>query len=126
MTLAPRDFALAAIAAPEPESRLTSSSTLAPLVSICSACCCCVDLSAWALSMIALAPAAVRYLFRSGRSTCSQRVDDWVSGSSTPTVPTDFLEPELELELEPELEPDDDDESLLEPQPATTPASASV
>ena len=45
MTLTPCDLALASIAAPEPESRLTSSSTFAPFVIACSACCCCVDLS---------------------------------------------------------------------------------
>src|SRR3954469_8590190 len=91
MTLAPRDFALAAMAAPEPESRLTSRSTFAPLVSICSACCCWVDLSASALSMMALTPAASKAFFRSGRSTVSQRTDDLVSGRRTPTVPPDLL-----------------------------------
>src|SRR4051794_22035289 len=123
MTLAPRDLALAAMAAPEPESRLTSRSTFAPLVSICSACCCCVDLSASAFSMIALAPAASIAFFSSGRSTVSQRTDDLVSGSRTPTVPIDFFAlDELDVEelpLELELL------SLL-PQPATTPASALV
>jgi hypothetical protein len=46
MTLTPCDFALAAIAAPLPLSRLTSSSTFAPFVIACSACCCWADLSA--------------------------------------------------------------------------------
>jgi hypothetical protein len=40
MTFTPCDFAFAAIAAPEPESRFTSSSTFAPFVIACSACCC--------------------------------------------------------------------------------------
>jgi hypothetical protein len=35
MTLTPCDLALAAMAAPEPESRFTSRSTLAPLVIAC-------------------------------------------------------------------------------------------
>src|SRR3954447_21585367 len=114
MTLTPREFALASIAAPEPESRLTSSSTLAPLVIICSACCCCVDLSPSALSMIAFTPAASNAFFRSGRSTVSQRTDDLVSGSSTPTVP-----PDLAAGVDvPDDDDDDDDLSLLDPQAA--------
>ena len=52
MTLTPWDLALASIAAPEPESRLTSSSTFAPFVIACSACCCWVDLSPWAFSIV--------------------------------------------------------------------------
>src|SRR3954462_11284842 len=103
MTLAPRDFALAAMAAPEPESRLTSRSTFAPLVSICSACCCWVDLSASALSMIALTPAASNAFFSRGRSTVPQRTDDFVSGRRPPTVPAAFL-----------LAPDEPDEPLDE------------
>ena len=107
------------MAAPEPESRLTSRSTFAPLVMLCSACCCCVDLSPSAFSMMAFTPAALKAFLSSGRSTVSQRTDDLESGSSTPTVPPDFFElpllPELlELEL------------LSLPQPATTPASAIV
>src|SRR5690349_13514539 len=87
MTLTPRDFALAAIAAPEPESRLTSSSTLAPLVIACSACCCWADLSPSALVMLDFTPAASNAFFRNGRSTVSQRTDDLESGSSTATLP---------------------------------------
>src|SRR3954447_23676681 len=106
MTLTPRELALASIAAPEPESRLTSSSTLAPLVIICSACCCCVDLSPSAFWMSASTPAASNAFFRNGRSTVSQRTDDFESGSRTPTLPafaSVFEPPELlllELELE--------------------------
>src|SRR3954471_3528017 len=119
MTLAPRDFALAAMAAPEPESRLTSRSTFAPLVSICSACCCWVDLSASALSMIDLTPAASNAFLSRGRSTVSQRTDHLVSGGRTRTVPAAFL-------LDPE-DPDEPPELLSSPpQPATTPASAMV
>ena len=85
MTFTPRDFALAWIAAPEPESRFTSRSTLAPFVISCSACCCWVDLSPWALSMVTGTPAALNACCSSGRSNDSQRTDDFVSGSSTPT-----------------------------------------
>src|SRR3954447_18056209 len=99
MTLAPCDFALAAIAAPEPESRFTSSSTFAPFVRACSACCCWADLSASALVIVDLTPAASNAFLRNGRSTVSQRFDDFESGSSTATLPEAFL---LLLEL---LEP---------------------
>src|SRR5215210_512778 len=81
MTLTPCDFAFAAIAAPEPESRFTSSSTLAPFVIACSACCCWADLS----------PSASNAFLRNGRSTVSHRVDDLESGSSTATLPLAFL-----------------------------------
>src|SRR5262245_49535795 len=87
MTLTPRDFAFAAIAAPEPESRLTSRMTLAPLVIACSACCCCVDLSPSAFWMVASTPAASNACLRNGRSTVSQRTDDLESGRSTATLP---------------------------------------
>src|SRR5215211_2042549 len=87
MTLTPCDFALAAIAAPEPESRFTSSSTLAPFVIACSACCCWADLSPSALVIVDFTPAASNAFFRNGRSTVSQRVDDLESGRSTATLP---------------------------------------
>src|SRR4051795_5347428 len=93
MTLTPCDLALAAIAAPEPESRLTSSSTLAPLVIACSACCCWADLSPSAFVMVDFTPAASNAFFRNGRSTVSQRTDDLESGSRTATLPEGFLLP---------------------------------
>src|ERR671938_1706154 len=102
MTLTPWDLALAAMAAPEPESRLTSRMTLAPLVIACSACCCCVDLSPSAFWMVASTPAASNACFRNGRSTVSQRTDDLESGSSTATLPG--LEPPPPPPLD-ELEP---------------------
>src|SRR3954468_287890 len=101
MTFTPCDFAFAAIAAPEPESRFTSSSTFAPFVIACSACCCWADLSASALVMTDLTPAASNAFFRNGPSTTSQRGDDFESGSSTPTVPPLFLLLLLLLELSP-------------------------
>ena len=97
MTLTPCDFALAAIAAPEPESRFTSSSTFAPFVIACSACCCWADLSPSALLIVDLTPAASNAFFRNGRSTVSQRMDDLESGSSTATLPLSFLLLELLL-----------------------------
>src|SRR5215210_7704507 len=87
MTLTSWDLALAAIAAPEPESRFTSSSTFAPLVIACSACCCWADLSPSALVIVDFTPAASNAFLRNGRSTVSQRVDDLESGSSTATLP---------------------------------------
>src|SRR3954453_12675075 len=86
MTLTPCDLALAAIAAPEPESRFTSRMTFAPLVIACSACCCCVDLSPSALVIVGSVPPSESAFCRSGRSTVSQRTDDFESGSSTATL----------------------------------------
>src|SRR4051794_38961870 len=99
MTLTPRDFALASIAAPEPESRLTSSRTFAPFVMACSACCCWVDLSPWAFWMVTGTPACLNAACRSGRSAVSQRTDDFVSGSSTATLSAEVLLPPLLLLL---------------------------
>src|SRR3954470_6397254 len=118
MTLTPWDLALAAMAAPEPESRLTSSSTLAPLVIACSACCCWVDLSPSAFWIVASTPAALNAWPRNGRSTVSQRTDDFESGSSTATLPG-FLPPEPEL-------PESDLLELSLPQPATASAQPAV
>src|SRR4051794_14950420 len=87
MTLTPWDFALAAMAAPEPESRLTSSRTFAPLVIACSACCCCVDLSPSAFWIVDSTPALSKACLSSGRSSVSQRPDDLESGSRTATLP---------------------------------------
>src|SRR4051812_49188105 len=87
ITFTPRDFALAAIAAPEPESRFTNRITFAPLVIACSACCCCVDLSPSAFSIVLCTPAASNAFFKNGRSTVSHRTDDFESGSSTATLP---------------------------------------
>src|SRR3954453_21001675 len=115
MTLTPCDLAFAAIAAPEPESRLTSSSTFAPLVIACSACCCCVALSPSAFSIVASTPAALKASARNGRSTVSQRTDDFESGSRTATLPGLLPPPPLPLlELPPE--------SSSPPQPATVSA----
>src|SRR3954465_5520730 len=97
MTLTPWDFALASIAAPEPESRFTSRITFAPLVIACSACCCWVDLSPWAFWMVAGTPAALNAAVRSGRSAVSQRTEDFVSGSSTATLSAELLLPLLLL-----------------------------
>src|SRR3954453_24186327 len=97
MTLTPCDFAFAAMAAPEPESRFTSSSTFAPFVMACSACCCWVDLSPSALEIVTGTPASSNAFFRNGRSTVSQRTDDFESGSSTATLPEGLLLELLEL-----------------------------
>src|SRR5215207_3604603 len=115
MTFAPWDLALAAIAAPEPESRLTSRSTLAPLVIACSACCCWVALSPSAFWISDSMPASSNAFFRNGRSTVSQRTDDLESGSRTATLPASPPPPPPPppLELEPESS---------SPQPATASA----
>src|SRR5919206_413266 len=117
MTLTPWPCALASIAAPEPESRLTSRITLAPLVIACSACCCCVDLSPSAFSIVDCTPAASKACLSSGRSSVSQRTDDFESGSRTATLPG--LAPPPPPPPPPLL----DDESSPPPQPATARAA---
>src|SRR5437588_2983014 len=73
------------IAAPLPGSRSTSRITFAPLVIACSACVRWVLGSPCALTIVWVTPAAVSALSRYGRSNCSHRTDDCVSGSSTAT-----------------------------------------
>src|SRR3954464_14090538 len=91
MTFTPWDFAFASIAAPEPESRLTSSRTFAPFVMACSACCCWGDLSPGAFWMGTGPRAALNACWSNGRSAVSQRTDDFVSGSSTATLSAELL-----------------------------------
>src|SRR3954471_17715327 len=86
MTLTPFAAALFSIAAPEPESRLTSRITFAPLVIACSACVCCVCALPCALVMLYVSPAFLNAADRNGRSAVSQRTDDCVSGRSTATT----------------------------------------
>src|SRR3954447_24628983 len=97
MTLTPWDFALASIAAPEPESRLTSRITFAPLVIACSACCCWVDLSPCAFWIVTGTPADLNAAWSNGLSAVSQRTDDFVSGNSTATWWAELLLPLLLL-----------------------------
>src|SRR3954447_14647851 len=99
MTLTPWDFALASIAAPEPESRLTSRITFAPFVIACSACCCWVDLSPWAFWIVTGTPADLNACWSNGRSAVSQRTDDFVSGRSTATLSAEAPLPPLLLLL---------------------------
>src|SRR3954452_23392494 len=118
MTFTPWDLALAAMAAPDPESRLTSSSTLAPLVIACSACCCCVDLSPSAFWISDSTPALSNAAFRNGRSTVSQRNHDLESGSRTAPLPA-FVPPDDDELLELSL-------LLSSPQPAPTSAATAT
>src|SRR4051794_21617151 len=60
--------------------------TLAPLVIACSACCCWADLSPSAFVMTGLVPPSESAFWSNGRSTVSQRTDDFESGRSTATV----------------------------------------
>src|SRR5581483_2281850 len=110
MTLTPLACAEAMIAAPLPGSRSTSRSTFAPFVMACSACVFWVVGSPWALTIVWGMPAAVSALSRYGRSNCSQRTDDWVSGRRTATLPTppDPLDPDAVVD-------DDDPPELLAP-----------
>src|SRR5918999_3217067 len=117
MTLTSCALALAAIAAPEPESRLTSSSTVAPFVIACSACCCWVALSPSAFWISASIPAASNACWRNGRSPVSQRTDDFESGSRTATLPASSPPP-------PAAPPPPSSSSS--PQPANTSAPAAA
>src|SRR6266540_3240332 len=117
MTFTPRDWALASMAAPEPESRFTSRSTFAPFVINCSACCCWVDLSPWAFSIVTGTPADLNAACSNGRSNDSQRTDDLVSGSRTPTF-------WALLAAAPPLVLDDDESLSSEPHAATPNAKA--
>src|SRR4029078_1350090 len=83
MTFTPWALSFAVIAAPEPESRVTSRRTFAPFVMACSACCCWVDLSPCAFWISTRTPGGLNARCRSGRSAGSQRADDFVSGNST-------------------------------------------
>src|SRR5215218_3456611 len=118
MTLTSWDFAFAAIAAPEPESRFTSRSTLAPFVIACSACCCWVALSPSAFWIVASTPAALKASARNGRSTVSQRTDDLESGSSTATLPG--LSPPPPDPLEPPLDSSSPHPATASAHPAAT------
>src|SRR4051794_10272798 len=86
MTFAPRAWAVLMIAAPDPGSRSTSRTTLAPLVSAWSAWLRCVAGSPCALTMVYGTPAFLNASARYRRSCVSQRTDDWVSGRSTATL----------------------------------------
>src|SRR5215210_4280072 len=122
MTLTPCDLALAAIAAPEPESRFTSSSTLAPFVIACSACCCWVDLSPSAFWIVDFTPAASNAFLRNGRSTVSHRTEDFESGSRTATLPAFLLL--LLLLLLPELLLSSSPHAATDTARAATPATS--
>src|SRR3954451_1879923 len=123
ITLTFWDLAFAAIAAPEPESRFTSRMTFAPLVTACSACCCCVDLSPSALVMVASRPPASSAFWRSGRSTVSHRTDDFESGSRTATL---GLLPPPPPPLPPPLSSSSPPQAATPPLRARTPAAASA
>src|SRR3954453_21537535 len=84
MTFTPRDAALPWMAAPGAEPRFTSRSTFAPFVMSCSACCCWVDLSPWALSIVTRTPADLNAACSSGGCNDSQRTAYLVSGSRPP------------------------------------------
>src|SRR4051794_28351317 len=88
----PAFLALAWIAAPESESRLTIARTVTPWVIIWSAMVCMRFLSPWALSMIAGMPASLNAFSSAGRSEDSHRADDLVSGRMTPILPFDAAE----------------------------------
>src|SRR3954452_2110346 len=105
MTGTPCCLALLMTAAADGESRLTISSTFAPLLSIWSAIVANFALSPLAFWMSESTPAAWNASLRYLRSAVSQRADDAASGRITPTLPLGFwvlvvlLPPLLELLL---------------------------
>src|SRR3954469_20074187 len=101
MTLTPWDFALASIAAPEPESRLTSRITFAPLVIACSACCCWVDLSPCAFWIVTGTPADLNDAWSNRLSAVPRRTGGFLPGKHTATLSAELLLPLLLLELAP-------------------------
>ena len=73
---------------PSPSRGSRAGCTFAPLVIACSACCCWVDLSPSAFWIVDRRRRPSSNAFcSSGRSTVSQRTDDFESGSSTATLP---------------------------------------
>src|SRR3954451_3427192 len=92
MTLRPLETALASMAAPLPESRGSTMSTLAPAVMSASAWVCMVDALPWALSILNwVKPAVWKALVRYGASKETYRADVVVSGSRTPTSPLPWV-----------------------------------
>src|SRR4051794_21580613 len=91
MTLTPWDFALASIAAPEPESRFTSRITFAPLVIACSACCCWVDLSPWAFWIVTAPRADLNACGSRGGWAAPRGTAVFVPGSGPAPLPAELL-----------------------------------
>ena len=83
MTFAPRAWAFEMILQPEPESRLVTRTTLAPLARHWSACETIFCASPSAFTTVAAMPAFLKAAMNVGRSCVSHRTDDFVSGSST-------------------------------------------
>src|SRR3954452_21690763 len=73
------------IEAAEPLSRAVSMTTFAPAARHAVACAFCFSGSFRALLIDALTPAFANAAFMAGASNCTQRTDDFVSGSSTQT-----------------------------------------
>src|SRR6266536_2198263 len=118
MVATPWALALSSTALPVPESRLTMTSTLTPLVSIWSAMVWKAFLSPCAFWMSYLTPASLNACSRYGRSLPSQRAEVLLSGRMTPTNGC-LLLPEVPLEP-PELP------HAASPPSATAPAVATA
>ena len=73
------------IAEAEPLSSDVSITTLAPAAKHACACAVCFDGSLSALLIDAVTPAFLNAFASSGLSNCTQRTDDFVSGSKTQT-----------------------------------------
>ena len=73
------------IAEAEPLSSDVSITTLAPAARHACACAVCFDGSLSALLIDAVTPAFLNAFASSGLSNCTQRTDDFVSGSKTQT-----------------------------------------
>src|SRR3954447_368773 len=85
MALPPLSVKSFSIDAAEPLSREVSTTTVAPAARHAWACAFCFCGSFSALLIEYVTPAALRALAKSGASNCTQRTDDFVSGSRTQT-----------------------------------------
>src|SRR6185312_16917892 len=95
MALPPFEVKSFSIDAAEPLSRAVSMTTFAPAAMHACACAFCLSGSLRALLIDADTPAFLNAAFMAGASNCTQRTDDFVSGSSTHTWVLAFLLPEF-------------------------------
>src|SRR3954447_17084220 len=95
MALPPLSVKSFSIDAAEPLSREVSTTTVAPAARHAWACAFCFCGSFSALLIEYVTPAALRALAKSGASNCTQRTDDFVSGSRTQTWMLAFFAPEF-------------------------------
>src|SRR5579864_2682268 len=95
IALPPFEVKSFSIDAAEPLSSAVSMTTLAPAARHACACAFCFCGSFNAFVIMAVTPAALNALAKSGASNCTQRTDDFVSGNRTQTWALAFFVPTL-------------------------------